>query len=198
MPLKNLRQTKNQIRSLCKKYRTQLSAEQKNKLDKILQENFIKSDYYKKADLLLCYMSKDIEVSTSLIINDALKSGKRLALPRCKDGNTMDFYAVGDLSCLKAGSYGLSEPDPALCGKVTDFSGSLCLVPGLAFDREGYRLGFGKGYYDRFLADSGILTLSLCYTKCMYSALPRGYYDKPVNIVITEKYTLDTRPVNEK
>lgn len=193
MPLKNLKQVKNEIRSVAKKYRTKLSPEQKEKLDLILQENFINSDFFKKSKLILAFVSKDVEVSTRLILEEVLNSDKALVLPKCGKNNTMYFYIVKSLDDLSEGAYGLLEPEPEKCSAVSDFENCLCLVPGLAFDREGYRLGFGKGYYDRFLLDSKVLTVSLCYTKCVYDRLPRGFYDRPVDILITEKYTLDTR-----
>lgn len=62
----------------------------------------------------------------------------------------MDFYKVTSLSQLIEGKYSIMEPDTEVCGKITDYSNGLCLVPGLSFDLYGYRLGFGKGYYDRF------------------------------------------------
>lgn len=193
MPLKNLKQVKNEIRSTAKKYRIKLSADQKEKLDIILQKNFISSDFFKKSKLILAFVSKDVEVSTKLILEEVLNSDKTLALPRCGGNRTMDFYIVKSLDDLSEGAYGLMEPEPEKCRSVSDFENCLCLVPGLAFDREGYRLGFGKGYYDRFLVDSKALTVSLCYAKCVYDQLPRGFYDRPVDILITEKYTLDTR-----
>lgn len=194
MPVKNIKQSKDQIRNIAKKYRLNMEPSQKQNLDKILQENFIISDFYKDSELLLAFVSKKIEVSTELIIKTALNDGKRLALPRCKEENQMDFYYVEDTSQLIKGSYDLLEPDIEKCSIVSNFANSVCLVPGLVFDREGYRLGFGKGYYDRFLLEFNGITVGICYGKCIENKLPRGYYDRPVNAVITEKYTIDLRP----
>lgn len=193
MPVKNIRQRKEQIRSQAKKYRLGLDEERKRQLDNILQKNFIASAFYRDSALLLAFMSKDIEVSTELIIKTSLSQGKALALPRCRENSQMDFYLVSDLSQLEKGSYGLLEPNPEKCPLVKDFAGSVCLVPGLVFDREGYRIGFGKGYYDRFLTDYQGITVGICYGKCIEDKLPRGYFDRPVDGVITEKYTMDLR-----
>lgn len=192
MPIKNIKQHKEQLRNVAKKYRANLNPEQKEKLDIILQENFLKSDYYKNADTVLAFASKDIEISTDLILHSALKDGKNLALPKCREGNMMDFYIVTDLSQLKKGFYNLSEPDTDKCEILTDFEYSICLVPGLVFDREGYRIGFGKGYYDRFLQNYNGVCAGMCYCKLVESKLPRGYYDKPVNVLFTEKFKIDT------
>ena len=110
----------------------------------------------------------------------------------------MDFYEVNSLEQLKKGRYSIMEPDAKLCRQITDYSEGICLVPGLSFDLYGYRLGFGKGYYDRFLENFGGTTAGLCYSRCIEQKLPHGIYDKTVNIIITEKFTNDTRNVFEK
>lgn len=194
MPVKNIKQRKLQIRNVCKKYRNNLSAEKKQQFDLILQEKFLQTEEYKNAKVLLAFVSKDIEINTELIIKQALSDGKTLALPKCKEENLMDFYIVDDLSQLMEGYYGLLEPNPEKCKMLSETENTVCLVPGLAFDREGYRIGFGKGYYDRFLLDYKGITVGMCYTKCVEEALPKGYYDRPIDILITEKYKIDTRP----
>lgn len=194
MSVKNVKQRKLQIRNVCKKYRNNLPAEKKQQFDLILQEKFLQTEEYKNADVLLAFVSKDIEINTNMIINQALADGKTLALPKCKEENLMDFYIVDDLANLKEGYYGLLEPDSTKCQLLQSTDNSVCIVPGLAFDREGYRIGFGKGYYDRFLLDFKGVTVGMCYTKCVEENLPRGYYDRPIDILITEKYKIDTRP----
>lgn len=194
MPVKNIKQRKLQIRNVCKKYRNNLSAEKKQQFDLILQEKFLQTEEYKNAKVLLAFVSKDIEINTEIIIKQALSDGKTLALPKCKEENLMDFYIVDDLSQLMEGYYGLLEPNPEKCKMLSETENTVCLVPGLAFDREGYRIGFGKGYYDRFLLDYKGITVGMCYTKCVEEALPKGYYDRPIDILITEKYKIDTRP----
>ena len=73
---------------------------------------------------------------------------------------------------------------------VPDFSKGLCIVPALSFDFQGYRLGYGKGYYDRFLARFGGSTVGLCYDSCMVRNLPAGRYDQPVHLIVTQRKTL--------
>ena len=194
MPVKNIKQRKLEIRNICKKFRNNLSAEKKQQLDLILQEKFLQTEEYKNTKTLLAFVSKDIEINTEKIIEQALADGKTLALPKCKEENLMDFYIVNSLSQLKEGYYGLLEPDPEKCTMLKDTANTICLVPGLAFDREGYRIGFGKGYYDRFLLDYNGVTVGMCYAKCVHESLPKGYYDRPIDILITDKYKIDTRP----
>ena len=194
MPVKNIKQRKLEIRNICKKFRNNLPAEKKQQLDLILQEKLLQTEEYKNTKTLLAFVSKDIEINTEKIIEQALADGKTLALPKCKEENLMDFYIVNSLSQLKEGYYGLLEPDPEKCTMLKDTANTICLVPGLAFDREGYRIGFGKGYYDRFLLDYNGVTVGMCYAKCVHESLPKGYYDRPIDILITEKYKIDTRP----
>lgn len=193
MPLKNIKQHKEQLRNVAKKYRANLDPEQKEKFDIILQKNFLQSDYYKNAEKILAFASKEIEISTDLILHSALKDGKILALPKCRENNMMDFFIVTHMSQLKKGSYNISEPDTDKCKILTDYENSVCLVPGLVFDREGYRIGFGKGYYDRFLQSYSGICAGMCYSKLVESELPRGYYDKPVNVLFTEKFKINIK-----
>ena len=101
----------------------------------------------------------------------------------------MDFYFIKSYDDLSPGKYGILEPVPERCEKAVDFLRGLCLVPGLSFDLQGYRLGFGKGYYDRFLSDFGGTTVGICYSKCTMGELPRGTFDRAVDIVLTEKFS---------
>ena len=100
----------------------------------------------------------------------------------------MDFFFIKSYDDLSPGKYDIPEPVPEKCEQVRDFSSGLCLVPGLSFDYQGYRLGFGKGYYDRFLSRFGGITAGICYAKCTVSELPRGVYDRAVDILITERF----------
>lgn len=194
MPVKNLKQRKIELRSKYKKLRSNMTAEQKAKLDQALTDNFISNSEYKSADTLFAFVSKDIEVETKYIINHALFQGKKVAVPKCKtDDRLMDFYYINSFDDLTKGAYDIMEPDTSKCKLAQDYSSGICMVPGLVYDREGYRLGFGKGYYDRFLMNFKGTTIGICYSRCIVEELPRGYYDKPIDLVITEKYTVDTR-----
>lgn len=194
MPVKNLKQKKIEYRSKYKKLRANMLPEKKAQCDIQLAEKFLSEKEYIKSDILFAFVSKDIEVDTTAIIERALKEGKKVAVPRCITESTlMDFYYINSFDDLVKGAYNIMEPDTEKCVKVTDFTQGVCMVPGLVFDRSGFRLGFGKGYYDRFLADFKGVTIGVCYSRCIENELPRGYYDKPVDLVVTEKYTVDTR-----
>lgn len=189
MPLINVREQKFALRAKHKKLRKTCPQEVRCTLDNALTTAFLESDEYKKCRILFAFVSSPIEVSTVQIIDRALSDGKRLAVPKCTDkSGIMDFYYINSTDCLQEGCFSIMEPNPQKCEKVTDFTDGLCIVPGLCFDLQGYRLGFGKGYYDRFLQNFGGITVGLCYSRCVEKQLPTGNFDRPVDILITEKY----------
>lgn len=199
MFLKNIREQKAQLRAKHKKLRATCSPSKKAELDKKLSDALLASDEYKNCTTLFAFVSSPIEVDTSAILRQALADKKLLALPRCRNRRgEMDFYYVSDLSALKKGEFSIMEPKPELCKPVSDFSSGLCIVPGLCFDLQGFRLGFGKGYYDRFLQNFGGITVGLCYSRCIEHSLPAGNFDRPVDILITEKYINHTNNVFAK
>lgn len=190
MPVKNVKELKSQLRAKHKKLRKSCPPEKKSELDLKLQKAFLESDEYKNCSTLFAFVSSPIEVDTSKILEKCLADGKRLALPRCRNNHgDMDFYVVPSLDVLEKGAFSIMEPNPEICKKLEDFSQGICLVPGLCFDMQGFRLGFGKGYYDRFLQNFSGTSIGLCYSKCIEHDLPFGIFDKPVDVVITEKYT---------
>lgn len=199
MPVINIREQKKILRAKHKKLRAECPADIKKSLDERLFQKFCSLQEYKDCETLFAFASTAIEVDTGRIIEAALSDGKRLALPRCRAGQPlMDFYYVTSLSALEKGAYSLMEPNPALCERVEDYSHGLCLVPGLCFDLSGYRVGFGKGYYDRFLQDFSGVTAGLCYQRNIEQKIPAGIFDKPVDILITEKFINDARSVFKK
>lgn len=176
---------KKQKRAELKKLREGL--EDKEKLSSKITDNFLSSELYSGADTLLLYFSVGDEVSTEKIFRAASDDGKRLAFPRCIDSNGfMEFYYVGSAEDLEEGMYGIREPKKDCRPYVFD-DGGVCVVPGLSFDREGYRIGYGKGYYDRFLSRFTGVSVGLCYEALLSDSLPRDTYDKNINYLITDK-----------
>lgn len=187
MSMQDIRPIKQRLRAECKRKRMHFTPAQKTQLDEMITARFLASDQYRANDILFCYVSTEIEVDTHEILLRAIQSGKTVAVPRCIDGTReMDFYVLQDLSELEIGSFGVLEPNPALCRKLTDFSKGLCILPALAFDKAGYRLGYGKGYYDRFLAKFSGETLGLVYDCCFYDSLPHGKFDRAAKWILTE------------
>lgn len=189
MCVKNIKEVKKNLRAQYRQYRERMNSEKKSQMDASVLSRFLSLREYERVQTVFTYVSKSIEVDTDALIRSVLRTGKTVAVPLClPDTLGMKFYEIRSLKELAEGTYGVLEPDPAVSRPVDLYENSLCVVPGLSFDSQGYRLGYGKGYYDRFLANYGGITVGLCYTGCMKWELPHGYYDKPVDILITEKY----------
>lgn len=189
MPVTDIRKVKTTLRNRCKKRRMSMDSQKKSQYDRAIAEHFFALDCYQTEDCIFTYVSKELEVNTTEMIQTMLGQGKKVMVPRCvPNTRQMEFYRITHLDQLEKGSFGVLEPRTDSCEQVSDFSRGICIVPGLAFDREGYRLGYGKGYYDRFLSKFGGITVGICYADGVGYLLPHGYYDRPMHILITEKF----------
>jgi 5-formyltetrahydrofolate cyclo-ligase len=144
------------------------------------------SDDYKNTDILLLYFPTRSEPDLTPLAEIAWHDGKQVAFPISRtDSLTLDFRVVSSLDELCEGAYGIREPDgDAEETIVTDRT--LCVVPALAIDRDGYRLGYGKGYYDRFLASFCGLSIGIVFSDFLVGELPHGKYDIATDMIITE------------
>lgn len=178
-------QIKGELRKELKKKRKLI--DKKNEKDADIKENLICSDLYLDAKTVLFYAALEDEINVDECIEDALMLGKQVALPVCINGDgDMKFYYINSMSDLNTGFFGVREPDVSKCKEVTDYSKSICITPAIAYDKRGYRLGYGKGYYDRFMQKNNLLSVGLCYNELVKDELPTGEYDVPVNYIITE------------
>ncbi|MFS0786325.1 5-formyltetrahydrofolate cyclo-ligase [Shouchella sp. 1P09AA] len=153
-----------------------------------LANRLFNTQAWQKADRIGLTYSRFPEVDTLSIIAHALMIGKRVALPRTTMGDrTMAFYTIEDFNALELRSYGLYEP------KIDDYSYvspdelDLLLVPGVAFTTDGYRLGMGGGFYDRYLPQVKGATVSLCFKEQLVHSLSIEPHDRPVDVVISEE-----------
>ena len=152
-----------------------------------IQSRVLALPEYQRARRVLLYLSKGSEVDTWPLLDCALAQGKEVYAPRCLERpGEMAFYRVSSREDLQAGAFGLLEPIPGRCPPLERGQGDLCLVPGLAFDREGYRLGYGKGYYDRFLTSHPVETVGLCFGDLVVPRLPHSPLDRRVSALVTE------------
>ncbi len=190
----DIREYKKELRNNCKQLRMNMTSEVKAEKDRRILEKILSSDAYKSVSVILTYVSTAIEVDTSALIAQAVKDKKRVAVPKCIDGTrNMDFYFITSLSELEKGTFGVMEPVPGKCVKAYAFETALCIVPGLSFDMKGYRLGYGKGYYDRFLsAHPRLVKMGICYCSCTCNELVHGRFDICTDILVTEKYLRKT------
>ena len=183
----DIRKYKQELRLKCREARQSLSPETKKTLDSQVAENVRRLKEYRPAKTLLIYMSTPIEVDTVQIIKNAWEDGKRVAVPRCiPDSRDMEFHYIEDLDCLSPGTFSVLEPSAQL-PVVTDFSGCLMIVPGMQFDMKGYRIGYGKGYYDRYMVRFTGISAGICYSGELRPFMYHGRYDRCVDIVVTDK-----------
>ena len=154
---------KSEFRKKCKAIR--FECEKKN----ACEEAFMSSSLYKENKILLIYASFGSEADTFELIKNALDSDKSVFLPRIS-GNEMKFYRIYDTNNLKKGTFGVMEPTEG-----EEYSGqrAACIIPGLAFDKNGNRLGYGKGYYDKFLSKyPGVVKIGFCSACCFFEEIP--------------------------
>ena len=187
----DIRAYKKKLRERFKTVRRRMNPEHKATCDARIRGRVTALKEYKACKTLLVFVYTEIEVDTHRLIHSALADGKVGAVPLCVDGTRkMHFYRIHSLDELTPKTFGVLEPDPDTAERITDFRNSLCVLPGLSFDHTGYRLGYGGGYYDRFLSKvyHGGATVGICYCNCISRNLPRGRFDMPCEILITEKY----------
>jgi 5-formyltetrahydrofolate cyclo-ligase len=153
-------------------------------------ELLLSIDEFKEADTLLLYYPIKNEISPLSLIGFAQKCGKQIAFPVCNaDNDTLDFYTVNSIDELSPSSFGISEPIASENAAIlTDKT--LCLVPGLLFSKGGHRLGYGKGFYDKFLKNFKGLSVGFSYSELLVDNIPTESSDIPLNIIITEKEVL--------
>lgn len=199
----DIREYKRNLRERYKGIRRGMTPAEKKTGDARIRGRVLHLPEYRRCKTLLCFVSTEIEVDTWTLIDRALADGKTVAVPYCIDGTRkMEFYRIESREELAPRTFGVLEPDPERAEKITDFSDSICVLPGMSFDSTGYRLGYGGGYYDRFLSKvykgKRATTVGVCYANCMSRRLPRGRYDVPCSILITEKYTKRLHSVRQR
>lgn len=177
------REVKSLVRNRIKKIRENLSLEEKNLLEKRIYEKFFNLEIVKNSKTFLSYMDFKNEVPTRKINETLIKLGKTLNLPKIIQG---DMVAVLNNNRFEIGKYGISEPLGERFYKNID----VIIVPGVAFNRNGDRIGFGKGYYDRFLSEGiykNSLKIALAYDFQINDEFSGEDFDIKMNIIITDK-----------
>ena len=147
-----------------------------------LGELFAQSEAYKNAKSIYFYLPYNQEVRTTPMVEQALRDGKQVAVPKCY-GEEMRFIWITDLNDIAPGYCNI--PEPIGDGPIADDETALVLMPGLAFDPQGHRIGYGGGFYDRFLAqEPNHPTLALCFDFQMLPFVQTEEFDIPVGTVL--------------
>ena len=186
---------KDDIRKSIKQIREKLSENFVNENSKIIAAKLFSQPAVNDAFVILSYYSAKNEVNTLEIIEKLIIMNKKVALPISKPDRTDLIVSLfSSISELKPGGFGIMEPDPNKLCILQPEQIDIILVPGIAFDRMGNRIGYGKGYYDRFLSSltHEHVKIGLCFDFQLYDELPCDYFDVPVDYVITESVMIQS------
>lgn len=149
-------------------------------------ENIVSCREFVEADLILLYFPVKNELSVLPLFDEAKKTNKKVAFPVCeKTTKTLIFKEIDSLDELKSADFGLLEPCDT-CKEAHLTQSSLCIVPALAFSLDGYRIGYGGGYYDRFLEDFIGVSMGVSYNSLTLESIPHEPHDKKVDILVNE------------
>ena len=169
-----------------------LTLRQSKTEDELLQssekiiENLYKVTKFNNAKTIMVYVSFRGEVNTLPLIEELLRQNKRICVPLCNSKDcSMTAREIKNFDDLSSGNYGILEPTPSapeIPANEIDF----IIVPGCAFSENGHRIGYGKGYYDRFLKNTKATTCGLCYDFSLAETLPFEETDVPLDLIITQ------------
>ena len=150
--------------------------------DNIIFNRVINNTKVIDADTLLIYVSNEEEVDTINIIKYFINK-KKIGVPRIDNG-IMNFYSINTLDELMEGYFGILEPTTN--NIVKDFNNAVSITPGICFSYDLYRIGYGKGYNDKFYSNHNVYKIGLCYTECLIDKIDNDKYDIKVDEIITD------------
>lgn len=180
------RDEKNLIRKQMKQLRADMTRTERFEKSMQIFEQLITVPEFKRADRIYTYVSMDNEIDTIMLIDYSLSLEKRVFVPRVS-GKDMEFYEISDISELNPGYMGIYEPD--INGKEPDYSrtGFMCM-PGLAFDKSYNRIGYGGGFYDRYLSvENKLYKAALAYEAQLLESIPAQDGDVRPDMIVTEE-----------
>lgn len=191
--------TKPAIRRITLEKRELLTPEEVAEKSEAIRKRLFSLEQVKRAGVVMAYMSFRNEVSTEELIKQCLRSGKRVAVPKVEkrdpDASGTVVKSLGAYEIKEAGKYmitgfmGIAEPDVSVLRRVDPSEIDIVIVPGVAFDTDRNRIGYGGGYYDRFIPAlrPDCLKVAVAFELQVYDSVPTAEFDLPVDIVVTEK-----------
>jgi 5-formyltetrahydrofolate cyclo-ligase len=186
-----IRKHKTEIREYYLAKRRALSPEERTEKNEKICKNMLASATFRYADVILMFYPKHDEIDIRPVAEAALAAGKKIAFPRCNpEDHTMIFHYVSSLSELCPGSYNIMEPSaelPAFTPETAETASVVCIVPAVVFDKKGFRIGYGGGYYDRYLAGFRGTKIGFAYRDFIVNSVPHGRFDLTVDVMITER-----------
>ncbi len=184
---------KERLRAQIRARRREMDADWREGASRTIFSHLQALPVFQRARCIQTYVALRYEVDTHELIRRILREGKQVAVPRVGAGNTLQHYFIDDFSALQTGAFGILEPplDSNRLAAVESFD--LVLVPGLAFDRAGHRLGAGKGYYDRFLSGIQVPRIALAFGFQIVADIPIEPHDQRVDMIVTEEAVMACR-----
>jgi len=185
-----IREEKDRIRDSYLEKRKSMSEEERLRRDAKICEIAQGLVSFRHAEVVLFYAPTRYEIDIMPLVETALARGKQVAFPRCNTENhSMQYHFVTNVDQLAPDAYNIREPAPEL--PVYDYANdprtAICFVPGAVYDKGGYRIGYGKGYYDRYLNRFSGCKIGVIYSDFITTRVPRGRYDIAADILLTEK-----------
>ncbi|MYL47957.1 5-formyltetrahydrofolate cyclo-ligase [Halobacillus litoralis] len=178
---------KNELRFKGKKILQEISVKERLQIEAKMHESLFESAIWKNASVVGITLSQTHEWSTEPIIEEGWRAGKKMVVPKCiPENRQMKFYHLEKYDQLERVYFGLREPKPEESALVKKNDIDLLVVPGLLFDEKGYRIGYGGGYFDRFIEGYRGKTLMIASVRQKYSPLPYEEFDQRVEYVLTE------------
>ncbi len=185
---------KEALRTRMKEVRAAIPADVREDENKAITNILLNTSLYETAAFILTYVSCGTEVDTTAFIRQAIRDGKKVYVPKVLGNHTMDFFLCEDLGRLRRNKLGILEPeaDPEILFpynthiSLDSAENCMILVPGLAFDSKLGRIGFGGGYYDRYLAHfCKKMSIGMAFNEQIIEEVPMGQEDVPVDLVVT-------------
>lgn len=172
------------VQALDKEYSIRASRE--------ILENLKDISECKNANIIFCYVGRENEINTMPIIQYFLDLGKQVVVPKCVSKGIMEAYLIESSEDLEEGKYGILEPKIESTKRVSPDKIDLAIVPCITVNAQGYRLGYGGGFYDRYLLGTEAYRIVLCRERTLYEDIPVEDHDQKMNMVITENRIIKT------
>jgi len=179
---------KNEMRKLYLETRNSIPYEDKVRKSGLIQRKLLTTDTYKKADSIFVYIAMKNEVDTAMIIEKAIKDNKKIAVPISLNNREMFFVPYEGMENLVKTKFGVLEPVSNRKKEVLPNKDSIFIVPGVAFDEEGHRMGYGGGYYDTYIEKYDVKdAIAIAFEAQIQKTIPYEEHDKKIKYIITEK-----------
>lgn len=186
-------ETKALIRKRMLEIREGMTVKERREKSRIIAGKLMEHPAYREAACILSYVTYRSEVDTLILMEHALKMEKKVYCPKVH-GKEMEFYRIMSLETLEEGYRGIKEPpayeEMLFTGGMAEKERCLMLMPGSAFDKDRNRIGYGGGYYDRYLErHTGLKTIAICFERQVSESIPSNSYDRKPDILLTEWHT---------